>query len=108
MFSRSRRHEGARDNPSVRDRGDAGTDDTTPRQTRQLTEWRRSAQRVTRAWHAWLAAERRDRGERYRALVAALAEEETAAEEVERIIDLAEARRCTTTIEPRKRGLGAG
>jgi hypothetical protein len=108
VFSRSRRHEDTRDNPTVGDRGDAGTDDTTPRQTRQLMEWRRSAQRVTRAWHAWLAAERRDRGERYSALVAALAEEETAAVEVERIIDLAEARQCTTTIDPRKRGLGAG
>ena len=108
MFSRFRRHENALDNPRVRDRSDAGTDDTMPRQTRQLMEWRRSAQRVTRAWHAWLAAESRDRGERYRALVAALAEEERAAVEVERIIDLAQARQCTTTIDPRKRGLGAG
>ena len=108
MFSRSRRHEGARDNPSVRDCGDAETADTTPRATRQLMEWRRSAQRVTRAWHAWLAAESRDRGERYRAFVAALAEEERAAAEVERIIHLAEARQCTTTVDPRKPGLGAG
>ena len=92
----------------VRDRGDAGTDDTTPRQTRQLMEWRRSAQRVTRAWHAWLAAESRDRGERYRAFVAALAEEETAAVEVERIIDLAEARQCTTTIDAAEAGTGRG
>lgn len=108
MFSRSRRHEDARDNPPVCDCGDAGTDGTTPRQTRQLIEWRRSAQRVTRAWHAWLAAESRDRGERYRAFEAALADEERAATEVERIIDLAEARQCTTTIDARSRGVGAG
>jgi hypothetical protein len=108
VFSRSRRHEDARANPPVRDCGDAGTDGTTPRQTRQLIEWRRSAQRVTRAWHAWLAAESRDRGERYRAFEAALAEEERAATEVERIIDLAEARQCTTTIDARSRGVGAG
>ncbi len=74
MFSRSRRHEGARDNPRVRDSGDAGADATTPRQTRQLIEWRRSAQRVTRAWRAWLATESGDHGERYRAFVAALAD----------------------------------
>lgn len=108
MFSRSRRHEDARDNPRVVDCGDAGTDDTTPRQTWQLIEWRRSAQRVTRAWHAWLAAESGDHGERYHAFEAALAEEERAATEVERIIDLAEARQRTTTIDARNRGLGAG
>lgn len=67
------------DNPHVCDRSDAGTDDTTPPQTRELMEWRRLAQRVTRAWNAWLAADRRDRGVRYRAFVAALADEERAA-----------------------------
>jgi hypothetical protein len=71
-------------------------------------EWRRSAQRVTRAWHAWLAPESRDRRERYRPFGAALAEEERAAAEVEHIIDLAEARQCTTTIDARNGGLGAG
>jgi heme oxygenase len=54
-------------------------------------EWRRSAQRVTRAWNAWLAADHRDRGVRYRAFVAALADEERAATEVERMIELADA-----------------
>ena len=87
MFFRSRRHEPADENPRVADISDAGTDEATPRQTRQLMEWRRSAQRVTRAWNAWLAAERRDRGMRYRAFVAALADEERAAAEVERMID---------------------
>lgn len=67
-------------------------------------EWRRSAQRVTRAWNAWLAAESRDRGVRYRAFVAALADEERAAGEIERMIDLAEA--GPDVIDARKSGLG--
>ena len=90
MFFRSRRHESARDNPHVCDRGDAGTDPTSP-QNRELMEWRRSAQSVTRAWNAWLAADRRDRGVRYCAFVAALADEERAATEVKRMIELAQA-----------------
>ena len=69
--------------------------------------WRRSAQRVTRAWNAWLAAERRDRSVRYRAFVAALAEEERAAAELERMVDLAAAEACHTTNEAQKSGLGA-
>ena len=91
MFFRSRRHEPARDNHRVGDKSDAGTDEKALRQTQQLIEWRRSAQRVTRAWNAWLAAESRDRGVRYHAFVAALAEEERAAAEIERMIDFAEA-----------------
>ncbi len=107
MFSRARRHEGAGDNPRVADISDAGPDDATVPQPAPLMEWRRSAQRVTRAWNAWLAAERRDRGERYRAFVAARADEERVATEVERTSDLVEAGHCTTGIDPRKRGLGA-
>ena len=72
----------------------------------ELMEWRRSAQRVTRAWNAWLAADRRDRGVRYRAFVAALADEERAAAEVERMIDLAEAGLCLTNIHARTSRVG--
>lgn len=53
MFSRLGSDGGARDKPRVRNRSDAGTDASTPRQTRQLMEWRRLAQRDTRAWNAW-------------------------------------------------------
>ena len=77
MFFRSRRHRSPRDNPRAADHSDAGIPETTLRQTQQLQDWRRSAQRVTRAWNAWLAAESRDRAVRYRAFVAALADEET-------------------------------
>ena len=97
MFFRSRRHESPRDKPRVADHRDAGTPETTLRQTQQLQDWRRSAQRVTRAWNAWLAAESRDRDVRYRAFVAALGDEERAAAEVERMVELPEARECVTT-----------
>ena len=62
--------------------------------------WRRSAQRVTRAWNAWLAAEAGDRSARYRAFVEALADEERAAMEIERMIGLADPGRCVTTAGP--------
>jgi hypothetical protein len=41
--------------------------------------WRRSEQRVLRTWHAWQAAAARDKPERYRAYLTALADEERAA-----------------------------
>jgi hypothetical protein len=41
--------------------------------------WRRSEQRVLRTWHAWQAAAARDKPERYRAYLRALADEERAA-----------------------------
>ena len=107
MFFRSRRHEPAGDDSSVADNGDAGTDDTTLPQAPQLIEWRRSAQRVTRAWNAWLAAERRDRSARYRAFVVALAHEERAAAEIEHMLGLAEAGRGVTAAGPRNGGLEA-
>lgn len=64
----------------------------------RLQDWRRSAQQVTRAWNAWIAAEGRERSsgetddgrERYRAFVSALAEEERAAAEIERMLRPAE------------------
>jgi hypothetical protein len=45
--------------------------------------WRRSEQRVLRTWHAWQAAAARDKPERYRAYLRALADEERAAASVE-------------------------
>ena len=77
MLFRSRRHRSPRENRRAADHSDAGVPETTLRQTQQLQDWRRSAQRVTRAWNAWLAAESRDRAIRYRVFVAALADEET-------------------------------
>jgi hypothetical protein len=45
---------------------------------RLLQCWRRSEQRVLRTWHAWQAAAARDKPERYRAYLRALADEERA------------------------------
>lgn len=56
------------------------------RQSAQWLAWRRSAQRVTRAWNEWLAADRSDRPDIYRCYLTALAEEERAAAEVERVV----------------------
>ena len=107
MFFRSRRHRSPRDNDRAADHSDAGRPETAVQQTEQLQDWRRSAQRVTRAWNAWLAAETRDRAIRYRVFVAALADEETAAAEVERMVDLADAEARVITTDPRNSGQGA-
>ena len=51
--------------------------------TPQWLAWRRSAQKVTRAWNEWLAAEGVEGDSLYRRYVAALAEEEQAAAELQ-------------------------
>jgi hypothetical protein len=51
--------------------------------TRLLQCWRGSEQRVRRTWHAWQAAAVRDKPERYRAYLQALADEERAAASVQ-------------------------
>jgi hypothetical protein len=51
--------------------------------------WRRAARRVTRAWNEWLAADGGERAERYRRYIVALVEEERAAIELARAINLA-------------------
>ena len=108
VFFRSKGHRARQENPRVADDRDAGIPETTLQQTRELHDWRRSAQRVTRAWNAWLAAESGDRASRYRAYVAALADEERAAAEVERMVDLGDdAGACVTATDPRKGRLGA-
>ena len=107
MFFRSRRGERAQGSPRVADHSNAGTDETALRQARLLQEWRRSARRVTRAWNSWLAAESRDRDVRYRAFVAALGDEERAAAEVERMVELPQAEPCVIATDPRNRGQGS-
>jgi hypothetical protein len=65
---------------------DRTTAESPNRQGEQLLDWRRSAQKVTRAWNAWLAADARDRAARYTDYAAALAAEERAAARVERML----------------------
>jgi hypothetical protein len=51
--------------------------------------WRRAARRVTRAWNEWLAADDGERADRYRRYIFALVEEEHAAIELARALNLA-------------------
>ena len=101
MFFRSNRSQSPRDHPCAAEDSDAGIPDSTAQQTQQPQDWLRSAQRVTRVGNAWLAAEGRDRGVRYGVFVAALADEERAAAEVERMLDLTDAGHCVATTDPR-------
>jgi hypothetical protein len=107
VFFGSRRQRSARNDRPADDPSDAGTPETTLRQTQELQEWRRSAQRVTRAWNAWLAADGHDRAIRFRIFVAALAEEERAAADVQRMATLPDAGECVATTDPRDSGHGA-
>jgi hypothetical protein len=54
----------------------------------QWDSWRRSAQKVTRAWSEWLATDGRQRPELFGCYVRALTEEEQAAAELERMLHL--------------------
>ncbi len=84
MFLGAKRHRLARSCGRDSDQSDQAVDETVRGQARQLRGWRESAQRVTRPWNAWLAADRPERGWRYRAYEEALADEERAAAQVER------------------------
>ena len=52
--------------------------------TEHLQEWRDAARRVMRTYHAWCAASRSNKAERYRSFLDALRREEMAARQVER------------------------
>ena len=56
------------------------------RQSRQWHAWRRSAQKVTRTWNEWLAADSCDDAEFYRRYTSALDQEERAAVAIERMV----------------------
>jgi hypothetical protein len=71
-------------------------DEAAQQQRDELEERRRSAQRVTLAWHSWLAADQRDRDAHYRAFVWALADEEQAAARVKRMIQPTDTGGCAT------------
>jgi hypothetical protein len=57
-------------------------------ESRQWQAWRRSAQKVTRTWNEWLAADGRQRAASYTRYISALTEEERAAAEIELIVKL--------------------
>jgi hypothetical protein len=101
VLFRLRRRRSGQDRPRSADDSDAETPGTTLRHTQQLQEWRRSAQRVTRAWNDWLAADSHTRAIRYRVFVAALADEERTAAELERVIGVPQGGEYATTTAPR-------
>lgn len=70
-------------------RGNRVADETIQRAA--IETWRESEQRVTRAWNTWLASGRPERSRRYRAYEAALEDEAQAAEQVERMLQIAAA-----------------
>ena len=70
-------------------------------QCRQWQAWRRSAQKVTRTWNEWLAADGRHRAASYIRHISALAEEERAAAEIELIVKLsAQAKDASARTDP--------
>jgi hypothetical protein len=70
---------------SVSDLRDVSGDGTWGGKSRECLAWWRSAQRVSRAWNEWLAADSSRRPDIYHRYLAALAAEERAAAELERL-----------------------
>jgi transketolase len=68
----------------------------TDQHSEQWHAWRSAAQRATRAWNEWLAADRRERPELYRCYLLALNREEQAAVAIEQAVS-----RDTTTPDTR-------
>ena len=80
---------------------DLAANEVGERQSRQWQTWRRSAQKVTRAWNEWLAGGSRESPELYRRYISALAEEERAAVAIEQTVNLgANAHDPTISIAP--------
>jgi hypothetical protein len=94
MFFRRRRNDPGVQRASAEDAREGGhgppQDPAERERARVLQCWRRSEQRVLRTWHAWQAAAARDKPERYRAYLQALADEERAAASIEMTIALAD------------------
>ena len=86
-----RKHRLSRSSGRNADRDEPPDEMFVRRDARELGNWRESAQRVTRAWNAWLAADRPARGWCYDDYEEALAEEERAAAQFERMLQLAKA-----------------
>ena len=87
MFFGSKKR--AEANPGVSPPGDLPGDEVAGAAvSRQWQAWRRSAQKVTRAWNEWLAGGRRERAELYRRYVSALADEERAAAAIAQTVGL--------------------
>jgi len=84
MFFGSKKRHGSRCGASRP--GDPVANEPVDQQSRQWQAWRLSAQKVTRTWNEWLAADGRQRAASYSSYISALADEERAAAEIELII----------------------
>ncbi|MGO9790219.1 MAG: hypothetical protein ACLP8S_12205 [Solirubrobacteraceae bacterium] len=80
--SRKRTNRGGGLRPSDHAGDPAGT-----RQSREWDAWRRSAQKATRAWNEWLAADHRAGAALWRCYIASADEEERTAMELERSVN---------------------
>lgn len=67
---------------------DSGTTVAVGDESRHWLIWRQSAQRVTRAWNEWLAADSGRRPGAYRRYLDALVAEQQAAAEMERVLNI--------------------
>jgi hypothetical protein len=96
FFSRRKRHRSRR---GASQPSDPVGNEAVGRQSREWQAWRLSAQKVTRTWNEWLAADGRQRGASFTRHVSALTEEERAAAEIELMVKLDaepnDARACT-------------
>jgi hypothetical protein len=85
FFGLRKRQEGA---GGVSHPSDPAWNGAETRQSWQWHAWRCAAQKVARSWNEWLAAEGREHAELYACYIAALAEEERAATEVESLVNV--------------------
>jgi hypothetical protein len=82
-FKKTRRSRRDASQPS-----DPVRDEAVEQQSRQWNAWRRSAEKVTRTWNEWLAADGRERDASYTRHISPLAEAERAAAEIELLLKL--------------------
>jgi hypothetical protein len=79
FFGPRKRH---RSPPGASQPSDPVGNEAVEQQSREWQAWRQSAQKVTRTWNEWLAAEGRERDASYTRHISALTEEERAAAEI--------------------------
>jgi len=98
FFGPKKRHKRPRHAPRPNDRFGNQPEE---QQSRPWQAWRLSAQKVTRTWNEWLAADERHRAASYSSYISALSEEERAAAEIELIVKFgAEAKDASARTDP--------
>jgi hypothetical protein len=85
LFSRRKRHTSSR---GALQPSDPVGNEAVEQQSGEWQAWRQSAQKVTRTWNEWLAAEGHQRAACYTRHISALTEEGRAAAEIELMVKL--------------------